>query len=107
MYRRMLPLKLALLVFFGLFLISPLVYIIPNSASDVVFEVHLLDLGSTPQDRANVAALLLQYLPGQQQSSEKSLRLPFTLRSFPSEIPAKNLVEQFQKAGAQAEVVSK
>ncbi|MFL5244839.1 MAG: ABC transporter permease [Gemmataceae bacterium] len=106
MYRRMLPLKLALLVFFGLFLIYPLVYIIPNSASDVVFEVRLLDLGSTPQDRANVSALLLQYLPDQ-QSSEKSLRLPFALRSFPSEIPAKNLVDQFQKAGAQAEVVSK
>jgi len=106
MHRRMLPLKLALLFFFGVFLIYPLAYVIPNSASDVVFQVLVLDLGSTPKDRANVLALLLKSFPDQ-QFSEKSFSLPFTLRSFPTEIPAKNLAEQLQNAGAQAEVVSK
>jgi hypothetical protein len=106
MHRRMLPLKLALLFFFGVFLIYPLAYVIPNSASDVVFQVRILDLGSTPEDRANALALLLKSIPDQ-QFSEKSFSLPFTLRSFPTEIPAKNLAEQLQKAGARAEVVSK
>ncbi|HEV3237739.1 MAG TPA: iron ABC transporter permease [Gemmataceae bacterium] len=102
---RTLPLELALLLFLGVFLIYPLAYVIPNAASDVVFHVRLLNLGSDAEAQVKVKGVLSKALPDQKESIQ-DLREPGILGSFPTDIPAKTLVDELKKTGAQAEVVA-
>jgi iron(III) transport system permease protein len=99
---RTLPVELALLLFLGVFLVYPLVYVVPNSASDVVFHVRILDLEAEASGK--VKAVLTKALPRQAESIQEPIVYE-TFGTFPTDIPAKTLVEQLQKAGARAEVV--
>lgn len=101
---RTLPLELALLLFLLVFLVYPLAYVIPNAASDEVFHVRILDLGSSAA-QANVRAILAKSSPDQ-EGPNLSVGLPFSVRTLPTDTSAKNLVEQLKKVGAQADVVT-
>src|SRR5712691_4302168 len=96
---RALPVELLLLAFLAIFLLYPLVYVIPGSASDVAYEVHLLRLGDTSEQKVQAAAILEQANPGA-ALTPRSVRLPYTVRAFPSARAAEALAKQLQDAGA-------
>src|SRR4051812_29152612 len=101
---RSLSVELLLLAFLAVFLVYPLVYVVPGSASDVAYEVRLLAFGDTSEQKAQAAALLSQANPDA-ALTPRALRLPYPVRSFPSARAAEALAKQLQDAGAQAEVV--
>jgi iron(III) transport system permease protein len=106
MHWRTLPVELFLFAFLAVFLLYPLAYVLPGSASDEDFQVQLLSLGETAEQRAHVAALLAKYSDAPPFAVEK-LRLPHPVKSFPA--PQRNRAEQLAKqlrtAGATVEVV--
>lgn len=97
-------LKLLLLAFLAVFLLYPLVYVIPGAASDEDFAVQLLSFGDTPESRAQVLAVWLQAAPPS-GASPLTLRLPHVVRSFGNERPANDLADRLRKAGGEAKVV--
>ena len=105
MHRRTWPLELLLLIFFAVFLLYPLAYVIPGSASDDDYHVRLTSLPEQPEQKAQVVLLLHNLGPA--VPSPVPLTLPQSIKTFPG--PRKNsadqLAEQLRQAGAQAEVV--
>jgi iron(III) transport system permease protein len=97
---RTLPVELLLLSFFGLFLVYPLAYVLPGSASDEDFAVRLTSLGASDKARAAVSLLLMQNQPGR-----LDFRLPYDVATFPSKPRADELARKINEAGGQAEVV--
>jgi iron(III) transport system permease protein len=97
--------QILLLAFFAVFLIYPLAYVFPGSASDEEYQVRLLAFGDTPQEKAQVLAALAKLRSG--APPVESVSLPFTAQSFPGarKNNAQQLAEQLQKAGGKAEVV--
>src|SRR5438270_6879719 len=97
--------QILLLAFFAVFLIYPLAYVFPGSASDEEYRVRLLAFGDTPQEKAQVLAALAKLRSGAPQV--ESLSLPFTVQSFPGarKSNAQQLADQLTKAGGKAEVV--
>ena len=55
---RTLPVELFLLAFLGVFLVYPLLYIFPGSASEEVLTVSLTSLGDSPESRAGSVRLV-------------------------------------------------
>jgi iron(III) transport system permease protein len=102
---RTLPLELLLLIFFAIFLIYPLAYVIPGSASDDEYHVRLTSLPEQPEQKSQVSLILFKL--GPPVSSPVALSLPQTVMTFPG--PRKNsaeqLADQLRQAGAQAEVL--
>jgi iron(III) transport system permease protein len=100
--RALLP-KLVLLTFFLVFLIWPLVYVLPQAFFEWEYQVRLLSLGADAESRARVAAVLARTLPDQ---GVMQLDLPHVVQSFPGarRVQAEQLAAQIQKAGGQAEV---
>jgi iron(III) transport system permease protein len=100
---RTLPVELLLLAFLGFFLVYPLAYLIPGAASDEEYQVRLLSFGDSAEQRAGVLALVLQGRPATAEA--RALHLPYTVRSFPADRPARELAAAITKAGGSAEVV--
>ena len=102
---RTLFLELLLLAFFAAFLLYPLVYVIPGSASDEDYHVQLTSFGDAPDRRARVLQELIKLNPGQPGSIAVSL--PYTVRTFPGarRNNAEQLAQQLRAAGGRAEVV--
>src|SRR5438128_2032022 len=94
-----LPIELALLAFLAVFLLYPLVYVIPGSASDEAYQVRLLSLGETSESRAKVVTVLNKL-----QLGNLHLHLPYTVPTLPSERGAEMLARELQEAGAEVEV---
>jgi iron(III) transport system permease protein len=97
---RTLPVELLLLAFLGLFLVYPLLYVLPGSASDEDFAVRLTSMGQTDGARAAVSLLLAQNNPGR-----LDFRLPYEVAVFPSKSRAEELAKKLNDAGGEAEVV--
>src|SRR5437879_7232875 len=99
------PIEFVLLAFFGVFLLYPLAYVFPGSASDEEYHVRLLSFGQTPAEKARVLAALTKVRPTSQ--AVENFSLPLTVRSFPG--PRKNnadqLAQQLRDAGGNAKVV--
>jgi ABC-type spermidine/putrescine transport system permease subunit II len=94
-----LPAELLILAFLGVFLVYPLVYVIPGSASEEAWDVLLLQMPS-PTDLESVGQtrrLLRQLEP---DAGTILVKLPKTLKTFPIEAPARALAEKFGEAGA-------
>lgn len=105
MRRRTLPLELLLLAFLAVFLIYPLIYVIPGAASEEEFEVRLLHFGEKQQDRKEVRRILKAANPD--EPPIVSIKINHLVRSFPTEKSANDLTDQLIQAGAQAAVVHK
>jgi iron(III) transport system permease protein len=105
MRRKTWPLDLLLLAFFGLFLLYPLVYVIPGAASDEEYQVRLTALGTQPEEKTRVLLLLEKTSPDQRLP--QYLHLPYTVRTFPGarKNNAEQLAEQIRAAGGDAEVI--
>jgi iron(III) transport system permease protein len=103
MRRRTLVIELLLLAFLGFFLVYPVVYVVPGSASEDDFTVRLDGLGETAEQKAQVVAVLEQATPG--NASGIPLQFPYDVRTFASRVRAEELATQLRKAGARAEVV--
>jgi iron(III) transport system permease protein len=102
--RRTLPIKLLLLALFTVFLLYPLAYIIPGSASDLGYQVRLVSLGDTPEAKLRVTALLTAADPSR-GASPTSVRLPCVVKTFPARQPAEDQAKLLREAGAYAEVI--
>lgn len=100
MFRRTLLIELLLLAFLAVFLLYPLVYVIPGSAREESFAVRLLSLGETPEQKAHVIAELSAANP-----QAVGMRLPQVVQTYPAAWRADALATKLQKAGAQADVV--
>lgn len=100
-----LPAELLILAFLGIFLVYPLVYVIPGSASEEAWDVVLLDMGTTPEELSKAAHLIRQLNAG--ANAVILVKPGQTLRSFPIEAPARALAKQFTDAGAQVRVVQR
>jgi iron(III) transport system permease protein len=98
-------LKLALLVFFAIFLLYPLGYIIPGAASDEEYHVRLHSLGAERSARAQVIVLLTK--KGLIGGPQAPLHLPSDIQSFPGsrKASAEQLALELRNAGAEAEVI--
>lgn len=96
---RTLPAELLLLGLFGVFLVYPLAYILPNAASDEDFIVRLTALGDTPEAKARVAALLAGEAP-------VGVRLPHTIGTVPTLRAGDETAKPFRDAGASVEIVA-
>lgn len=104
MRRQTWPIEILVLGFLAVFLIYPLAYVLPGSASDEDFQVRLEHLGDTAADKARVLAVLTKANPGQPQVQ---LQLPSIVKTFPGpqRNSAEQLADQLRQAGAQAAVV--
>lgn len=102
MRSRATPVEIVLLAVFGLFLVYPIFYVIPGSASEVEFAVRLKSLGGAPEERAAVVAILAQNAPD--FGAVVPVQLPYTVRSFPASFKADELAGQLRKAGAEVEI---
>src|SRR5947209_990472 len=100
---RTLPVELLLLAFLAVFLLYPLAYILPGSASDEEYHVRLVGFSDDPGQRAQALAVLHKALPDAQVAT--GLKLPQTVRTFPSARSAEQLADQLRRAGADARVV--
>jgi iron(III) transport system permease protein len=94
---------LLLFAFLAIFLLYPLAYILPGSASDEEYHVRLLSFGDGPSARAQVLAILHKIQP--EDSATTSLKLPQTVRTFPTSRSADQLADQLRQAGAGADVL--
>lgn len=104
---RTLPVELFFLAFLGLFLVYPIAYILPGSATEVLdYQVELTSMGTAPEEKAKVSALLL---PLQPQLQPVSLTLPHVVATYGlSEKPkADSLGDQIRKAGGEARTVAR
>jgi iron(III) transport system permease protein len=99
---RTLPIELLILAFLAVFLLYPLAYVVPGAASEDEYEVRLLDLGATPQQKAEVITVLAKIQP---QAASLSLRLPHVVQTFPLATKADTLATKLRQAGAQVDVV--
>src|SRR5581483_12273050 len=101
---RTLPIEILLLVFLGLFLIYPLVYVIPNSASDSDYRVVLLDFPADAKQRSGLLELLTKSNPSM---TDIAMRMPYTVQTFPGarKVQADTLAAQLAKNGAKVQVV--
>src|SRR5439155_385067 len=97
-------LELGLLAFFAVFLLYPLLYVIPGAASDDEYAVRLDSLGNTSEDKLK-AAVVLAGLNGEGAAPVQSIPLPHEVRTYPTRIGAEALVRKLMDAGASAEVV--
>lgn len=97
---RTLPIEVLLLAFLAVFLLYPLVYVVPGAAREEDFAVRINGLGDTPEQRANVIAELTAT-----DAQAVAIRLPFIVQTFPASWRADALAARLQKAGAQVEVV--
>src|SRR5262249_12703840 len=70
---------------------------------DEEYHVRLHSLGADPAQRAQVLALLHKIVPDEATST--SLKLPQTVRTFPTSRSAEQLAEQLRQSGAEADVV--
>jgi iron(III) transport system permease protein len=105
MRRRTLPIELLLLTFFAVFLLYPLVYVVPGAASDEDLQVRLTALGEDPEQKAQVLAVLAKAHP--EPLSPTPFSLPYPVKVFPParRASADQLADELRKAGGQAEVV--
>ncbi len=104
MPRRTFLVELLLLAFLFVFLVYPLLYVIPGAASDEVWHVQLTSLGDSSEQRAQILAVLYK-LQAQQEAT--SIKPPYTVRTFPGSQKrrADDLAKLLQQAGAGVEVV--
>jgi iron(III) transport system permease protein len=96
------PIELLLLAFFVVFLLYPLAYVFPGSASDENYAVRLLSFGQRPQE---VLAILLKARP--EAPPVEKVSLPLTVETFPParKRNAEELALKLSEAGARADVV--
>jgi iron(III) transport system permease protein len=104
MRTRTLSIELLLLAFFGVFLIYPLVYVIPGSASDEDYAVRLDGLGATDATRSQVSAELAK-MQGRPVENGMPVRLHGIVKAFPEQRDAEMWVDRLRKAGAEATLV--
>jgi iron(III) transport system permease protein len=97
-----LPIELLILAFLAVFLLYPLGYVLPGSASDEVFEVRLTNLDLPPDKKAEVVKLLTDLAPG---AAPMPLRFPQLLGEFPEPARAEQLKQRFDQATAPQSVV--
>src|SRR5438132_11370268 len=99
------PIEVLLLAFFAVFLIYPLAYVFPGSASDEDYQVRLLSFGEQRQQKAQVLAALSRARPASQPLAGVSL--PLVVRSFPGarKNNAEQLAQQLRDAGGLADVI--
>jgi iron(III) transport system permease protein len=88
-----------LLSFLGVFLVYPLVYIIPGSASEITWDVQLTRFGDSPAQQAAVLAELHKL---SQPQDVQAITLPYTVASFPAtqQRAAEELGARLTNAGA-------
>src|SRR5260370_89506 len=105
MRRRTLPLELLLLAFFVVFLLYPLAYVIPGSATDEEYQVRLTSFGQGAEHKAQVLLVLAK--SDSATTLTGSFALPRTVKNFPiaRQTDAGQLADQLRQAGGQAEVV--
>ncbi len=96
--------ELLLLAFLGVFLVYPLVYIIPGAATDEEWHVRLTSLGDSPEATARVLQALQKLHP--EQPPSLAFSLPYTVKTFPGpqKRRADELASLLQAAGAEARV---
>src|SRR5262249_10348906 len=101
MHRRTWPIELLLLAFLAVFLVYPLGYIVPGSASDEEYAVRLTALGELPEQKAQVLLVLAKN--GLDQQARFALRLPHMVRTFPParKSSAEQLADDIRAAGGQ------
>jgi iron(III) transport system permease protein len=97
---------LLLLAFLAVFLIYPLAYVVPGSASDETYDVQLTALGETPEQTAKVLALLGP-LPAGTPGKPQAFNLPLVVRTFPNRAAADDLAGKLTSAGARAQVITR
>lgn len=102
MRRRPLFVEFLLLVFLFVFLVYPLLYVLPGAVSDEDWEVQLTSLGNTSQEKAAVAVVLQKFLPPEQAVG---VSLPYSVKTFPYKRQADDLAGKLRTAGGGAEVV--
>ena len=85
---RTLPVELLLLAFFAVFLLYPLVYVLPAAASDEDFAVRLLSLGESSEQKARVLTVLAKT---GDLSISRAFTPPFTVKALPTSRAADNL----------------
>lgn len=102
---RTLPIELLLFGFLAVFLLYPLAYILPGSASETDYQVRLLSIGETADERARVTAELAK---ASSTAEPLPIKLPFTVKTFsgPQRASAEALAKQLNTAGGQAEVTA-
>lgn len=100
---RTLPVELLLLAFLGVFLVYPVIYVVPGSASEEEFVVRLHTLGESSEQKAHVSGVLAQNQPS--SAGAIPLHFPYDLRAFPSVLTADELADKLRQAGAEVEVV--
>lgn len=98
-----LPAELLILAFLGIFLVYPLIYVVPGSASEEAWDVVLANMPQEPENLGKVANLINQLNPGSKEPV--LIKPPQTLRTFPIEAPARALAKPFKDAGAEVRVV--
>jgi iron(III) transport system permease protein len=101
---RTLPVELLILAFLSVFLVYPLAYVIPGSASDEVFEARLLHLDVPLEKKAAVVQLLNEAAPV--STPIRPLRTPYLIREFPDRIQADRLKKRFDDITAPDSVVA-
>jgi iron(III) transport system permease protein len=100
---RTLLVELLLLAFLFVFLVYPLLYIIPGAASDDVWHVRVTSIGDTSEQQARVLFELHKLHPDKRRPV--AIALPHTFRTFPQKRSADALAKQLADAGAGVEVV--
>jgi len=103
---RTLPLELLILAFLAVFLLYPLAYVIPGSASDEEYQVQLLGWPESAEQKVQLLQLLVSTRPGSTfpQGPQES---PLVVKSFPStrKTDADQLAQKLRDAGAEAAAV--
>jgi iron(III) transport system permease protein len=101
---RALPVKLLLLAFLAVFLVYPLVYVLPGAASEESYRVVLTSLGTASEQKVRVLETVLKDNP---EILTANQRLPIPVRTFPGarRTNAEQLAQQVRAAGGEAEVV--
>jgi len=96
--------QLLLLAFLGIFLVYPLIYVIPGAASDEVWHVQLTSLGATGEEKFEVVQLLRKLNPDPR--APLAFSLPYNAKTYPAaqKRRAEDLVVQIGKAGGSAEL---
>jgi iron(III) transport system permease protein len=102
---RTLLLELLILAFLAVFLLYPLAYVIPGSASDEEYQVRLLSWPETGEQKAQLVQLLFTE-SGSNFPQGLRQHLPLLVKSFPTsrKSDADKLAQKFQDTGAGVEV---
>lgn len=106
MRRRTLLLELLLLAFLAVFLLYPLAYVIPGSASEEEYQVRLLQWPETAEQKVQTLQMVLTARPGI-LLPQGPQPLPLVVQSFPvaRQTDAETLAKKLQASGATAEAV--